>query len=127
MPSCEASKILGALDKVFLLIGVGPLRSAKAADWMRTNVPGIHIPDAFVERLRGAKDPVREGRDICIEIIQEVRAMNGVHGVHVMAYRQEESVAEITDRSGVLAGRVPWYPGRDREPQRIDIEDKVTP
>jgi methylenetetrahydrofolate reductase (NADPH) len=103
------------------------LRSAKAADWMRTNVPGIHIPDALVERLRGAKDPVREGRDICIEIIQEVRAMNGVHGVHVMAYRQEEAVAEIIDRSGVLAGRVPWYPGRDREPQRMDIEDEVTP
>jgi methylenetetrahydrofolate reductase (NADPH) len=75
----------------------------------------------------GAKDPAREGRDICIEIIQEVRAMNGVHGVHVMAYRQEESVAEIIDRSGVLAGRVPWYPGRDREPQRMDIEDEVTP
>jgi methylenetetrahydrofolate reductase (NADPH) len=103
------------------------LRSAKAADWMRTNVPGIHIPDALVERLRGAKDPAREGRDICIEIIQEVRAMNGVHGVHVMAYRQEESVAEIIDRSGVLAGRVPWYPGRDRETQRMDTEDKVTP
>lgn len=94
---------------------------------MRTNVPGIHIPDALIERLRGAKDPAREGRDICIEIIQEVRAMNGVHGVHVMAYRQEESVAEIIDRSGVLAGRVPWYPGRDRELKRMDIEDKVTP
>ena len=50
-----------------------------------------------------------------------------VHGVHVMAYRQEESVAEIIDRSGVLAGRVPWYPRRDREPQRMDIEDEVTP
>jgi methylenetetrahydrofolate reductase (NADPH) len=112
---------LGALDKVFLLIGVGPLRSAKAADWMRTNVPGIHIPDALVERLRGAKDPAREGRDICIEIIQEVRAMKGVHGVHVMAYRQEETVAEIIDRSGVLAGRVPWYPGRDQPPPQAAL------
>jgi len=36
-----------------------------------------------------------------------------VHGVHVMAYRQEETVAEIIERSGVLGGRVPWYPGRD--------------
>ena len=41
----------------------------------------------------------------------------GVHGVHVMAYRQEESVAEVIDRSGVLAGRTPWYPGtRHRRP-----------
>ncbi len=36
-------------------------------------------------------------------------------GVHVMAYRQEESVAEVIERSGVLAGRVPWYPGRDTQ------------
>ncbi len=118
---------LGALDRVFLLIGVGPLRSAKAADWMRQHVPGIHIPDALVERLRGAKDAAREGRDICIEIIQQVREMKGVHGVHVMAYRQEESVAEIIDRSGVLAGRVPWYPGRDRPtPQAADIPQGTT-
>lgn len=105
---------MGAANSVFLLIGVGPLRSAKAAEWMRQNVPGIHIPDALIERLRGAQDQAREGRNICIEIIQEVHAMKGVHGVHVMAYRQEESVAEVIDRSGVLAGRVPWYPDRDR-------------
>ena len=117
---------LGGLDRVFLLIGVGPLRSAKAAEWMRQNVPGIHIPDALIERLRGAQDAAREGRNICIELIQEARAMKGVHGVHVMAYRQEETVAEIIDRSGVLEGRVPWYPGRDRQtPQGTDTQDKV--
>jgi len=104
---------LGLLDKVFILVGVGPLRSAKAAEWIRTHVPGVHIPDALIERLAGASDPVREGRNVCIELIQEIRAIRGVHGVHLMAYRQEESVAEIIDRSGVLGGRVPWYPGRD--------------
>jgi hypothetical protein len=57
---------------------------------------------------------VREGRNLCIDLIQEIRAVPGVSGIHLMAYRQEESVAEIIDRSGVLAGRVPWYPGRDR-------------
>ena len=46
-------------------------------------------------------------------MIQEIRNIKGVHGVHLMAYRQEETVAEIIERSGVLAGRVPWYPGRD--------------
>jgi methylenetetrahydrofolate reductase (NADPH) len=105
----------GLLDKVFVLIGVGPLRSAKAADWMRTNVPGIHIPDAIVNRLKGAQDQAREGRDLCVDLIQEARSIQGVAGVHVMAYRQEESVAEVIDRSGVLAGRVPWYPGRDAQ------------
>jgi len=106
---------LGLLDKVFILVGVGPLRSAKAAEWMRTHVPGLHIPDPIIERMAGATDGAREGRNLCIDLIQEIRAVPGVSGIHLMAYRQEESVAEIIDRSGVLAGRVPWYPGRDPE------------
>jgi methylenetetrahydrofolate reductase (NADPH) len=106
---------LGLLDKIFILVGVGPLRSAKAAEWMRTHVPGLHIPDPIIERMAGATDGAREGRNLCIDLIQEIRAMPGVSGIHLMAYRQEESVAEIIDRSGVLAGRVPWYPGRDPE------------
>jgi methylenetetrahydrofolate reductase (NADPH) len=104
---------LGLLDKVFILVGVGPLRTAKAAEWIRTHVPGVHIPDAVIERLKGAADQTREGRQLCIELVQEIRTLRGVHGVHLMAYRQEETVAEIIQRSGVLNGRVPWYPGRD--------------
>ena len=104
----------GLLDKVFLLIGVGPFKTAKGAEFMRNNVPGLYIPDAIVKRLAGAQDQAREGRQICVELIQEIRAIRGVHGVHVMAYRQEETVAEIIRESGVLEGRVPWYPGRDQ-------------
>jgi methylenetetrahydrofolate reductase (NADPH) len=104
---------LGLLDKVFILVGVGPLRSAKAAEWIRAHVPGVHIPDAVVRRLAGATDQALEGRKLCIELIQEIRTLKGVHGVHLMAYRQEATVAEIIERSGVLNGRVPWYPGRD--------------
>jgi methylenetetrahydrofolate reductase (NADPH) len=105
----------GLFGKVFIIVGVGPLRSAKAAEWMRTHVPGIHVPDALIARLAGAADQAREGRILCTELIQEIRTINGVHGVHVMAYRQEESVAEVIDRSGVLAGRVPWHPQRDQQ------------
>jgi methylenetetrahydrofolate reductase (NADPH) len=104
---------MGLLDKVFILVGVGPLRSAKAAEWMRSNVAGVHIPDAVIQRLAGADKPALEGRQICIDLIQEIREIKGVSGVHIMAYRQEDSVPEIVERSGVLAGRVPWYPGRD--------------
>jgi methylenetetrahydrofolate reductase (NADPH) len=104
---------LGLLDKVFILVGVGPLRSAKSAEWIRTHVPGVHIPDEIIRRLAGASDGALEGRKLCIDLIQEIRTVKGVHGVHVMAYRQEETVAEIIERSGVLGGRVPWYPGRD--------------
>jgi len=104
---------LGLLEKVFVLVGVGPLASARTAVWMRDNVPGVHIPDSVVERLRKADKPKLEGRKLCMELIQEVREIEGVSGVHVMAYRQEDAVAEIIDASGVLEGRVPWYPGRD--------------
>jgi methylenetetrahydrofolate reductase (NADPH) len=106
---------LGLLGKVFVLVGVGPLKSAKAADWIRRKVPGVHIPDAVIARLAGAQDQAREGRQVCIDVINEVKEIRGVSGVHVMAYRQEETVAEIIQASGVLGGRVPWYPSRDRQ------------
>jgi methylenetetrahydrofolate reductase (NADPH) len=110
----RAAEDQGLLDKVFLLIGVGPFKTAKGAEFMRNNVPGLYVPDAIVKRLSGAQDQAREGRNICIELIQEIRTIKGVHGVHVMAYRQEETVAEIIRESGVLGDRVPWHPGRDQ-------------
>jgi methylenetetrahydrofolate reductase (NADPH) len=90
--------------KAFILVGVGPLRSAKTAEWMRTNVPGVVIPDAVIARLRGVPgDRQRaEGKKLCVEIIQEARTIPGMSGVHVMAYRQEELVAEIIEESGLL-------------------------
>ena len=108
---------LGLLGKVFILVGVGPLRSAKAGEWMRTHVPGIHIPDHILQRVAGAEKQALEGRQVCIDLIQEIREIKGISGIHVMAYRQEETVAEIIQKSGVLNGRVPWYPGRDKETQ----------
>jgi len=91
-------------EKVFYLVGVGPLRSEKAAEFMRTKVPGVHIPDEVVERLRKTpKEKKREeGKRICVEIIEQIREIEGVAGVHVMAYRQEELVAEIIEEAGLL-------------------------
>jgi methylenetetrahydrofolate reductase (NADPH) len=107
---------LGLFGSVYILAGVGPLRSAKTAEWMRKNVPGMYVPDSIIARLSGAQDQAREGRNICIELVQAIREIPGISGVHIMAYRQEESVAEIVDRSGVLQGRSPWYPERDLSP-----------
>jgi methylenetetrahydrofolate reductase (NADPH) len=117
---------LGLMGKVFFLIGVGPLRTAKAAEWMRTNVPGIHIPDAVVKRMAGAEKPAQEGRQICIDLIQEIQEIKGISGVHVMAYRQEETVAEIIQKSGVLKDRVPWYPGRDTPYASPELSKETT-
>lgn len=105
------SRDLGLLEQCFIIPGVGPLASARTALWIRNNVPGIHIPDAIIERLEGAQEPKKEGRKICVELIQQIKEIDGVSGVHVMAYRQEEAVGEIIQQSGVLEGRVPWYPG----------------
>jgi len=103
---------LGLAERAFILVGVGPLRSAKAAEWMRTHVPGVHIPDEVVRRVAGAQDQAREGRRVCVDLIREIRAIKGVAGLHVMAYRQEEAVAEVITESGVLGGRTPWHPDR---------------
>ena len=101
---------LGLHEKCAILIGVGPLNSPRAARWIRDNVPGVHIPDYVIKRLEGAERPRLEGRRLCMEMIQQIREVEGVAGVHVMAYRQEEAIAEIIDASGVLAGRMPWNP-----------------
>jgi methylenetetrahydrofolate reductase (NADPH) len=115
----RAVEDLGVLERAFILVGVGPLRSAKAAEWMRAHVPGMHVPDALIARLAGASDQAREGRNLCVDLIQELHTIKGVSGVHVMAYRQEESVAEVIDRSGVLGGRRPWRP-EALEPALLD-------
>ena len=101
---------MGLTERCFILVGVGPLASAKAARWMRDHVAGVHIPDSVIARLEGAAKQKAEGKKLCIELIQEIRELKGVSGVHVMAYRQEEYVSEIVHESGVLQGRRPWSP-----------------
>jgi methylenetetrahydrofolate reductase (NADPH) len=99
-----AVRDLGLHQQVYILAGVGPLRSPKVAEYMRTKVPGVVIPDALVDRM--SKTPrarwLEEGMTICVEIIAQVRQIAGVAGVHVMAYRQEEIVAEIIRRAGLF-------------------------
>ena len=99
---------MGLHEKCYIMVGVGPLASAKTARWIRSNVPGIHIPDEIIKRLEGAENQKAEGKKLCIDIINEVKEIEGVNGIHVMAYRQEEYVAEIVADSGVLKGRKPW-------------------
>lgn len=111
---------MGLDQRCFILVGVGPLASARTAKWMRANVAGVHIPDAIIARLEGAKDQKAEGKTICVELIQQIQEIAGVSGVHVMAYRQEEYVSEIVHASGVLRGRTPWR--RDLMPSTQAVE-----
>ncbi|RUZ73362.1 methylenetetrahydrofolate reductase [Mesorhizobium sp. M7A.F.Ca.US.006.01.1.1] len=119
----QTARDLGLTEKVFILVGVGPLASARTAKWIRSNVPGIHIPDVVIERLERAQDQKAEGKRLCIDIINEVKEIPGVAGIHVMAYRQEEYVAEIVDESGVLKGRRPWK--REQSADAILIGERI--
>lgn len=101
----------GSHEKAFILVGVGPLASARSAEWIRNNVAGVHIPDEIIRRLKGADDQAEEGIRICTDMIAEIREIEGVHGIHIMAFRQEHRVADIVERSGVLGNRTPWHPG----------------
>jgi methylenetetrahydrofolate reductase (NADPH) len=94
---------LGLDKQAFILAGVGPLKSAQAAEFMREKVPGVVIPDKLIDRLKKTpkEKQTDEGKQICVELIEEIQAIEGVSGIHIMAYRQEELVAEIVEESGL--------------------------
>jgi methylenetetrahydrofolate reductase (NADPH) len=83
---------LGLADKLSIIIGVAPLRSAKSARWMKEKLFGTIIPDAFVERMEQASDPAVEGRRICIEVISELAEIPNVAGCHIMAPNNDAAV-----------------------------------
>jgi methylenetetrahydrofolate reductase (NADPH) len=86
----------GIVDRLAVIIGVGPIRSAKSARWMNENLFGVHVPDATIARLEGAKDQAAEGRAICAELIAGLREIQGVAGAHVMAPAQgPDAIAQV--------------------------------
>jgi len=117
---------MGLHEKVYILAGVAPIKSLGAARYMATKVPGMDVPQEIIDRMAAAvkgipspkaiKDPeekreVRrrrreaweaEGIKICVEVIQQVREIPGVSGVHIMAIEWEEAVPEIVKRAGLL-------------------------
>ena len=106
---------LGMLDDVYILAGVGPIKSSAAARYMATKVPGMDVPEEIVQRMADAVKGIpqenrkarraawqEEGIKICVEIIQQVREIPGVAGVHIMAIEWEEAVPTIVEKAGLL-------------------------
>ncbi|AIS53132.1 5,10-methylene-tetrahydrofolate reductase subunit MetF [Thermoanaerobacter kivui] len=89
----EATKDLNAK----VLVGVIPLKSPGMANYMNKNVPGIHVPDALIERLKGAENKVKEGLKIAAEFINQVKEEKLCDGVHIMAIGAEENVPILLD------------------------------
>ncbi len=85
----------GIADKLSILIGIAPLRSAKSALWMKEKLFGTIIPDAIVARMEQASDPVAEGRAICVDLIAELCDIPGVAGVHIMAPNNDAAVPDV--------------------------------
>jgi methylenetetrahydrofolate reductase (NADPH) len=91
------------LDKqVHILAGVIPIKSVGMARYMRDNVSGISVPDDIVTRMEEAKVAKDEGVKIALEIIEQLKEMNSIHGIHIMAVAWEDIVPVIVERAGLL-------------------------
>lgn len=85
----------GMVPLPYILIGVAPLRSAKSARWMREKLYGTIIPDAFIDRLDGAQDPLAEGRNICQDVIAQLAEIPQIAGCHIMAPGHDSAVPDV--------------------------------
>ncbi len=91
------------LDKqVHILAGVIPIRSAGMARYMRDYVSGVAVPDEIVTRMEEAKSAKDEGVRIILEIIEQLKEIPGIHGIHIMAVGWEDIVPEIVEQAGLL-------------------------
>jgi len=92
---------LGIHERVHILGGVIPVKSAGAARYMKNKVPGMIVPDSIIRRMKGAKEPKEEGIRICIELIERLKQIEGVHGVHIMAIMWEQMVPRLVEESNL--------------------------
>ena len=94
---------LGLDQRCYILAGVGPIKSLRAMEHMRAEVPGMYVPDDVVRRLRGVPEDrvAEEGLRLCSEIIAQCKEIPGVAGVHVMAFSWEDAIPEILERAGL--------------------------
>ncbi len=93
----------GLLEKVYILPGLTPLKTAGMARYMKNRVPGMDVPDEVVKRMADApkKEQAAEGIKICVESIQRLKEVDGVAGFHIMAIEWEEKVPEIVETAGL--------------------------
>jgi methylenetetrahydrofolate reductase (NADPH) len=90
----------GLTQRAAVLLGTGPVGSARSARWMRDNLYGVVVPDAVIERLEKASDPVAEGIRMCADFIAELREMRGIAGVHLMAPGNARAIPQVLDLCG---------------------------
>jgi methylenetetrahydrofolate reductase (NADPH) len=91
-------------ERIHILAGVTPLKSYRMAKYMSENVPGIEIPERILNRMSNVpkEQASEEGINICVEIIEKLKEIEGVHGIHIMAIGWEEIVPELVKRAKLL-------------------------
>jgi methylenetetrahydrofolate reductase (NADPH) len=92
----------GLHKKAFILAGLTPVRSAKALHYMKNEVAGMSIPYELIKRMESAEDPKEEGINICLEMIEKVKNIEGVSGIHLMPIGWESITPTILERAGLL-------------------------
>jgi methylenetetrahydrofolate reductase (NADPH) len=91
------------LDKVYILIGITPLKSLRVAQYMHNEVPGVFIPEKLMKRMEAAGDGAsEEGVNIALELIEAIKDKQGVNGIHLMAVGWEQIVPRIVTEAGIL-------------------------
>jgi methylenetetrahydrofolate reductase (NADPH) len=98
----SAVRAEGYHELVYILAGVMPVRSVRALEHMRDNVPGMRIAGEYIARMKNAADPKEEGVAICIEIIHSLREIQGVSGVHLMPVLWESITPRVVSEAGLL-------------------------
>lgn len=97
----ELVRARGLDRRCHILAGVTPLKSARMARFMRDRVAGVSVPDEVVDRIEAASDQAEAGLELCVEAIRELREIEGVAGVHIMAVGWEQVVPQIVKRAGL--------------------------
>ena len=90
----------GLSEKMYFIVGIGPLRSDKSAKWMKEKLFGTIIPDSIIKRMEAASDQIQEGIIICAELIESFKEIEGIHGAHLMAPRNLSAIPETVNKSG---------------------------
>ncbi|TET67318.1 MAG: methylenetetrahydrofolate reductase [Dehalococcoidia bacterium] len=98
----EMARERGLDKQTHILAGVIPIKSVGMARYMRDYVPGVNVPDEVVARMEKADNAKEEGVSIILEIIEQLKEMSGVHGIHIMAVGWEDIVPEMVEQAGLM-------------------------
>jgi len=98
----EGVREKGLHKETYILAGLIPIKSVGMARYMRNNVSGLSVPQELVDRMANSEDPKEEGVRICLETIEQLKEIEGIHGIHIMAVAWEDIVPRLVEEAGLM-------------------------